>query len=65
MIPKLKMSLIRVSESGLFHDSRKDVRLLAACINELRKKLNEVIEHNNKLQKIIEAKEIEKTSNEK
>jgi len=53
MIAKLKMTLIRVSEGGLFHDTRKDVRLLASCINELRKKLNEVIDENNELKETV------------
>lgn len=56
MIQRLKLSLKRVGEPGLFHDSRKDVRLLAKCINEITSKLNEVIDDNNKLRQQLELK---------
>lgn len=51
MADKLNLNLRKVAEPGIFHDSRKDARLLAECINKIVKKLNEVIEENETLSK--------------
>lgn len=52
---KLKLNLRRVAEPGVFHDSRKDVRLLSDCINKIVEKLNAVIEENNHLKQEIKS----------
>jgi len=52
---KLYLKLRKTSDSGLFHDSRKDSRLLMQSINLIVEKLNEVIEENNKLKEIIKT----------
>lgn len=43
--------LQKSSESGLFHDSRKDVRLLTKVCNALVDKVNELVKDNNDLRK--------------
>lgn len=53
MISKLKINIVRTSDSGIFHDSRKDIRTLASCINQLVSKVNELVDENNKLKEII------------
>ena len=53
-IKKITLRLKRVGESGLFHDSRADVRLISKFVNELTDKLNEVIDENNTLKSEIE-----------
>jgi hypothetical protein len=50
---KIKQKLIRTSESGLFHDSRKDVRLISQVVNNLIDTVNELIDENEKLKKLI------------
>lgn len=52
---KLDLKLRKNSDGGLFHDSRKDSRLLMQCINLIVDKLNEVIDENNKLKEIIKT----------
>jgi len=37
--------------SGIFHDSREDVRRIAKVVNLLIDKMNELIEENNELKK--------------
>lgn len=47
---KLKNCTIRQSsEVGIFHDSRKDIRLLGGIINKMCAKIDELVEANNKL----------------
>lgn len=46
---KIKVKIKPSSESGIFHDSRKDVRSLAQAVNLLIDKVNELIDENNKL----------------
>ncbi len=41
---KLNCRLKKTSDPGIFHDSRKDVRLLMMVVNELHDKVNELIE---------------------
>ena len=57
MIKKIKMRLQITKESGLFHDTRRDVRILCQCINKLEDKINELIEANNELQEKLKNKE--------
>lgn len=54
MIKKLNLSLRRTSETGLFHDSRKDARLLMDFCNKMSDKIDELIEANNKLESEIQ-----------
>jgi hypothetical protein len=46
---KIKIRVKRSSESGIFHDSRKDIRVLGEMVNLLIDRVNELIEENNKL----------------
>jgi hypothetical protein len=50
---KLNLKLKRTSDTGIFHDSRADSRLIIKCVNTIVSKLNEVIEENNELKKEI------------
>jgi hypothetical protein len=45
----MKMKLRKPDESGLFHDSRGDVRVIMQALNEIISKQNEVIMTVNKL----------------
>lgn len=55
---KLNIRLKRTTDSGLFHDSRGDARLLMN-INELYDKLNELIEENELIkEEIAEVKKM-------
>jgi len=44
MANKITKKLKRMGESGLFHDSRADVRLIAKYCNSLVDKINELID---------------------
>lgn len=46
---KIKLKIKKSSDSGIFHASRKDVRILGEVVNLLIDKVNELIEENNKL----------------
>ena len=46
---KIKIKVKRSSESGIFHDSRKDIMILGEIVNLLIDKVNELIDENNKL----------------
>lgn len=48
-IKKLNRRIRRTGSEGLFHDTRKDVRLLAQVFNELHDKVNELVEEINRL----------------
>lgn len=50
---KLNLKLKQSANTGIFHDSRADSKLLMKSINLIVDKLNEVIEENNKLKEII------------
>jgi|CXWK01.1.fsa_nt_gi hypothetical protein len=50
---KIKTKLVKASETGLFHDSRGDVRKLAKVVNMLVDKVNELVDENNRLNRII------------
>lgn len=52
---KLDFKIKPSSESGLFHDSRKDIRLIAQVVNKLIETVNELIEENNKLKKDLQT----------
>jgi hypothetical protein len=45
----MKMKLRKPDESGLFHDSRGDARVIMQALNEIISKQNEVIMTVNKL----------------
>jgi hypothetical protein len=49
MIQKLNTKLRNTQESGVFHDSRADSRILIEVFNILHDKINEVIDELNKL----------------
>jgi len=52
---KLKNCTVRqASENGIFHDSRKDIRLLGGVINRMAAKIDELVEANNELTKQLE-----------
>lgn len=50
---KIKQKLTITTDRGLFHDSRKDVRLLSKVINEIIDNNNAMIDEINKLKKFI------------
>jgi len=49
MIKKLKLKLRKSNESGLFHDSRKDINTLMKVYNEMHDKINELINEVNNI----------------
>jgi hypothetical protein len=53
MVEKIKIRCVKPDESGLFHDSRGDARKLAKMVNLLVDKVNELVDENNRLNKII------------
>lgn len=48
-ISPIKSKINPTSDSGIFHDSRGDVRILSQAINTIIDKQNEIIETVNKL----------------
>ena len=52
-ITKLDIKLRKTSDSGIFHDSRKDIRTLGSCITALISKVNELVEINNQLSEAL------------
>lgn len=60
MIAKIRERLKRVGESGMFHDSRSDVRTISRYVNQIADKLDEVIDENNKLKSEIQKLKEEK-----
>lgn len=58
MANPIKVRLNGTGEPGLFHDSRKDVKIIAKVVNMLIDKVNELIEENNRLRKMIEPKNV-------
>jgi len=50
---KIKLRVVKSSETGLFHDTRGDVRKLSQVVNTLIDKVNELVDENNRLNKII------------
>lgn len=59
MLKKLNIKIRPTEKIGLLHDSRADVRILAATINTLINKVNELVDENNKLHKIISDNKIQ------
>lgn len=51
---KIKIMIKKSSETGIFHDSRKDVKTLGIVTNNLIDKLNEAIDEINRLNKRID-----------
>lgn len=51
MIEPLKIKVRRANNSGIFHDSREDVRRLGEALNKAIDKINELTESVNKLSK--------------
>lgn len=41
---KLNIRLIKTNESGIFHDSRRDIKTLMNVFNKLHDKVNELID---------------------
>ncbi|MHB8172747.1 MAG: hypothetical protein ACYDG6_14655 [Thermincolia bacterium] len=50
MITKLKIKLRKPDASGIFHDTKGDVKRLAIVCNELINKVNELVDKVNKLE---------------
>jgi uncharacterized protein (DUF488 family) len=55
MIEKIKVKILRVDEPSFFHDSRKDARTLGTVVNLLIRKMNELIDENNRLREEIKV----------
>ena len=50
MVDRIKTRIKRSNSTGLFHDSREDVRWLGAVCNELIDKVNELVDKVNELE---------------
>lgn len=55
---RIKVKVKSSEESGLFHDSRKDIRTLSKVVNLLIDKVNELINENNRLRKTLKEETI-------
>lgn len=52
---KIDFKIIKPDSIGILHDSRKDVRSLALVCNKLIDKINELIDENERIKKIISS----------
>lgn len=57
MISKINKKIVPSDRIGIFHNSKKDVETLSLLINQMIRKINELIDHYNKL---IDEKEQKK-----
>lgn len=53
---KINVKVRPSGEGGLFHDSRRDVRVLGQAVNLLIEKVNELIDENNRLKNTLNLK---------